>query len=183
LIEGTAELRYFVTIAGASVEVELGPSRDGRTSARIVRGADQSTEHLLELQPIEGLSRVALELDGSCHDVLFEEDARGVHVTIDGERHAVVIEDERQRAAHLAAGSVPRGPVTVRAAMPGILRAVLVKAGEGVVAGQPLVILEAMKMENEVRAEHAGVVREVKVAAGTPVECGAALLVIDPPVA
>jgi len=46
--------------------------------------------------------------------------------------------------------------------------------------GQPLVILEAMKMENELRAQHAGRVREVQVAAGTAVERGALLLVLDP---
>jgi glutaconyl-CoA decarboxylase len=65
--------------------------------------------------------------------------------------------------------------------MPGIVRALLVKPGDDVKAGQPLVILEAMKMENELRAEHAGTVKEVKAAAGGPVDGGAALLVIEPP--
>jgi biotin carboxyl carrier protein len=65
--------------------------------------------------------------------------------------------------------------------MPGIVRAVLVQPGEAVAAGQPLVILEAMKMENELRADHAGIVREVKVAAGNAVDGGAALIVIEPP--
>jgi biotin carboxyl carrier protein len=198
-------VRYFVTLHGESIEVELGPTKDGRTAAKIHRraagvvksgakdgakgdasgaagGADgATTDHALELRPIDGLSHCAVVVDGSCRDVLLAEDARGMHVTVDGVRHEVAIEDERERAAHLAAAAAPKGPITMRAVMPGILRAVLVKPGDTVKAGQPLVILEAMKMENELRAEHPGIVREVKVAAGSPVEGGAALIVIEPP--
>ena len=200
-------MKYFVTLHGESIEVELGPTKEGRTLAKIHRvkgdGASDgtsggtksgsagketsgsSTEHLLELRPIAGLARAALQIDGVCHDVAFAQsgsaDALATHVTIDGVRHAVAIEDERERAAHLAASSRPKGPVTLRASMPGIVRAVLVKPGDAVTAGQPLVILEAMKMENELRADHAGLVREVKVAAGTAVDGGAALVVIDSP--
>jgi len=177
-------VKYFVTLGNESesIEVELGPTRDGRTVARIVRGAEGPvSDHVLELRAIRGLDRVALQVDGECHDVLLAEDGRGMHVSVDGVRHDVTIEDERERAAHLAAAHAPKGPVTLRAAMPGIVRAVLVKPGDLVAAGQPLVILEAMKMENELRADHAGIVREVRAAAGTPVDSGAELVVIDPP--
>lgn len=192
-------MKYFVTLHGESIELELGATAEGRTPARLHRrgdaaaggaaaggassgsGAASASDHLLHLRPIDGLDHLAVELDGRCHDVLFGRDARGMHVTVDGQRFECAVEDERERAAHLAAASGPKGPVTVRAPMPGILRAVLVKAGDAVKAGQPLVILEAMKMENELRADHAGVVREVKVAAGTAVDGGAALLVVEPP--
>jgi len=176
-------VKYFVTLHGESVEVELGPTRDGKTTAKIHRrgAAAASSDHLLELRPIAGLDHATVVVDGAARDVLLAEDARGLHVTVDGVRHECAVEDERERAAHLAAATAPKGPVTVRAVMPGILRAVLVKPGDEVKAGQPLAILEAMKMENEIRAEHAGTVREVKAAAGTPVDGGAPLLVIEPP--
>jgi biotin carboxyl carrier protein len=181
-------VRYFVTIAGESIEVLLGPSKEGSVTARVV-GSGGPTEAPIELRPIDaaagaagrGAARAALFLGGRCRDVLFEEDARGAWVTVDGVRHPVAIEDERERAAHLAAASAPSGPVALRSLMPGIVRAVLVKPGQSVSPGQPLVILEAMKMENELRAEHEGVVREVKVCAGTPVEGGAPLVVLDSP--
>src|SRR5262245_60243014 len=169
-------MKYFVTLRGQSFEVELGETRDGVTMARL-----DGVEHRLELTPLAGLSRCAIAVDGRVHDVLLGEDARGLHVTLDGIRHEARIEDERERAAHLTARPGATGPVTVKSAMPGILRAILVKPGDRVAAGQPLAILEAMKMENEIRAEHAGVVRDVKVKAGLAVDGGAELVVLDPP--
>jgi biotin carboxyl carrier protein len=174
-------MRYFVELHGETFEIELGPTRDGRTVAKLTGAKPEGTEHVLELAPIDDLRRMAVAVDGRVHDVQFGEDARGLHVTLDGARHDVAIEDERERAAHQTAGAVAKGPVVVKSAMPGILRAVLVKPGDVVAAGQPLVILEAMKMENELRAEHAGVVREVKVGVGVPVDGGAELVVLDPP--
>ncbi len=181
-------MKYFVTLHGETIEVELDATKEGVTPAQLHRrgaapgdAGTTRTDHRLELRSIDGLRHGALRLDGRVHDVLMTEDARGMQVTVDGTRFEVAVEDERERAAHLAAASAPKGPITVRAMMPGILRAVLVKAGDAVVAGQPLVILEAMKMENELRAEHAGIVREVKATAGTAVDSGAALVVIEPP--
>jgi len=173
-------MRYFVTIRGEPFEVELRPSGDGATLARCGGRGDAGPERRLELRPVAGLHRFAVGIDGVCHDVIFEEETRGVRVTVDGVPHDVAVEDERERAAHLAAEAAPKGPVSVRSSMPGIVRAVLVKPGDPVAPGQPLAILEAMKMENEIRAEHAAVVREVKVSAGTPVEGGAELLLLDP---
>lgn len=168
-------MRYFVKIRGESFEVELGETRDGMTLARL-----DGVEHRLAITQLDGLARCAVAVDGRVHDVLLGEDAHGMQVTLDGVRHEATIEDERERAAHLTARPGATGPVTVRSAMPGILRALLVKAGDQVAAGQPLAILEAMKMENEIRAECAGTVRELKVKAGVAVDGGAELLVIDP---
>jgi biotin carboxyl carrier protein len=178
-------VRYFLKLAGESFEVELAVDEGGATIARTWKDGASGPDRRLALRPIgEGRGRFVLEIDGVAHDVLFESPesgARGHHVTIDGERRAVAIEDERERAAHLAAGEAPQGPVVVRSPMPGIVRAVLVEPGDAVAAHQPLVILEAMKMENELRAEHAGVVRQIHVAPGTAVDGDQELVVLDPP--
>jgi biotin carboxyl carrier protein len=184
-------MRYFVTVAGQPFEVELTTGADGRTLARLWNDGRVAAEHSLALRSIGGatsgtpadhaVARFAVELDGGTLDVLLEEDARGLHLSLAGDRLDVAIEDERERAAHLTAAAAPKGPVVVKSAMPGIVRAVLVKPGDTVAASQPLVILEAMKMENEVRSEHAGTVKEIKVAAGTAVDGGAELVVIEPP--
>jgi biotin carboxyl carrier protein len=91
-----------------------------------------------------------------------------VPVTVDGQR--------RRRAETAATG---KGEQRIVAPMPGRLLRVLVKPGDDVVARQGLVVIEAMKMENELRATRPGRVREVTVAAGTSVEAGRLLVIVD----
>jgi biotin carboxyl carrier protein len=71
-------------------------------------------------------------------------------------------------------------PIRVKAPMPGRVVRVLVAVGDRVTARQPVVVVEAMKMENELRAPNSGVVREVLVVPGAAVESGAVLIVVDP---
>jgi biotin carboxyl carrier protein len=82
----------------------------------------------------------------------------------------------RQKKAAAAQGS---GPQRITAPMPGKIVRVLVKAGDEVTARQGLVVVEAMKMENELRAARAGRVREVAVVEGQSVDAGAILLVVE----
>ena len=77
------------------------------------------------------------------------------------------------------AGPAGSGPQRVLAPMPGKVVRVLVKAGDQVTARQGLVVVEAMKMENELRAARDGRVRDVSVAEGQSVDAGAVLLIVD----
>ena len=79
----------------------------------------------------------------------------------------------------LRAGQAGVGPQRVTAPMPGKIVRVLVKAGDHVTARQGLVVVEAMKMENELRAARDGRVREVSVAEGQSVDAGTVLLVVE----
>jgi biotin carboxyl carrier protein len=71
------------------------------------------------------------------------------------------------------------GDQPVTAPMPGRVVRVLVAAGDEVAAGQGLVVVEAMKMENELRAPKTGKVKDVNFSAGTPVDAGKVLVVIE----
>lgn len=84
----------------------------------------------------------------------------------------------RRRGAEPAADT-GSGPQRIAAPMPGRVVKVLVKPGDAVQARQGLVVVEAMKMENELRAPGAGIVREIRVAEGASVEAGTVLVVID----
>jgi biotin carboxyl carrier protein len=75
--------------------------------------------------------------------------------------------------------SLPEGELAVRAPIPGLVVKVLVEAGQSVGEEQPLVLLEAMKMENEIRAVRAGVVKQVSCDAGQRVEQNAVLIVLE----
>ena len=82
----------------------------------------------------------------------------------------------RQKKDGAAAGS---GPQRVTSPMPGKVVRILVKPGDAVQARQALVVVEAMKMENELRATRDGVVRDVPVAEGQSVEAGSVLLIVE----
>jgi biotin carboxyl carrier protein len=83
------------------------------------------------------------------------------------------------RARHgIRDGGAAEGPLAIVAPMPGRIVKVLVKLNETVVARQPLVVVEAMKMENELRAPRGGIVAEVRVAEGASVEANTVLVVL-----
>ena len=100
---------------------------------------------------------------------------------IDGWRYEVEALDERTRTirdlSNASAG--PKGPAPLVAPMPGLIVRVSVQAGDAVSAGQGLVVMEAMKMENELRAAAAGTVRAVHAVAGTAVEKGTVLVELE----
>jgi biotin carboxyl carrier protein len=91
---------------------------------------------------------------------------------------AVTVNGSRRRRTH--GGSAPgSGPLRIVAPMPGKVVRVLVKAGDAVQARQPVVVVEAMKMENELRADRDGTVAELHTREGASVEAGALLAVIQ----
>ena len=100
---------------------------------------------------------------------------------LDGFRLDVEALDERTRAIRelSAASAGPGGPAPLVAPMPGMIVRVAVQVGDQVQAGQGLVVMEAMKMENELRATAAGRVKSVLAVPGTAVEKGALLLELD----
>jgi len=98
-----------------------------------------------------------------------------------GERLEVEVVDERTRQIQALTGARrdPGGGGTVRAPMPGLVVRVEVEVGQRVESGAGLVVVEAMKMENELRAQRGGVVSAVHVAAGQTVEKGAPLVTVE----
>jgi biotin carboxyl carrier protein len=109
---------------------------------------------------------------------------RAVEVVVDGWRFELLVEDEaraalRERASRdrTAAGAAG-GPLEIRAIIPGRIASVAVAPGDAVQAGQTLLAVEAMKMQNELRAPRAGTVAKVPAAAGATVEVGDVLVVL-----
>ncbi len=100
-------------------------------------------------------------------------------VGIDGLTVAASVDGRRFARRGQDAGADAQGEQKVVAPMPGRVVRLLVAAGDAVTAKQPVIVVEAMKMENELRAPKAGTVKDVAVAAGTSVEAGRVLLVIE----
>jgi biotin carboxyl carrier protein len=114
--------------------------------------------------------------------VVHAREGKGRYVLdIDGHRYHVEALGERARAIQeLAARSAPpAGPAPVIAPMPGLVVRVNVAVGDAVTAGQGVLVMEAMKMENELRASSAATVKSVRVAQGTAVEKGTVLIELE----
>jgi biotin carboxyl carrier protein len=101
------------------------------------------------------------------------------HVIIGSERFAVEVRDPRSLRARKAAAGVGEGPQKVAAPMPGKIVRVMVKPGDQVEAGQGIIVVEAMKMQNEIKSPKKGVVQKVAVAEGGSVSSGDTLAIIE----
>jgi biotin carboxyl carrier protein len=166
-------VRYVVEVNGERIEVDVDGERvtvDGET-------------HSVSLVDVEGTPVSLLRVGDQVHRVVARRgETRGRYsLALDGHRYAVEALDERTRAVRdlSAASSKASGPAPLVAPMPGLVVRVNVAPGDEVHAGQGLVVMEAMKMENELRAPAAGTVRAVRVAAGTAVEKGAVLVELE----
>ncbi|MGZ3636689.1 MAG: acetyl-CoA carboxylase biotin carboxyl carrier protein subunit [Ktedonobacterales bacterium] len=111
-----------------------------------------------------------------------EGGARTIEVLIGGRPYVVSVQDERSRAlASLAAGAHVSGDAPIRAPMPGLVRSVLAEQGAEVQRGQTVVVLEAMKMENDLPSPRAGIVKSVRVEQGQTVNQGDILAIVGDP--
>jgi biotin carboxyl carrier protein len=108
-------------------------------------------------------------------------DSQSYEALIAGEPHVVELVDERRRALSGVAKGKGSGEATIKAPMPGLVVNVLVVPGDTVAHGQRVVVLEAMKMQNDLTSPRAGVVRAVKTETGQAVSQGQPLVVIGDP--
>jgi pyruvate carboxylase subunit B len=166
-------VKYFVTVNGRAHEVEL-VERLGELLAT-VDGKPFDASY----QAVDDQGQVVLLHGGRSYALSIEGAENDVAITLAGHFYDVRLEDERERAAHAAEGAGAPAGGLVTSVMPGIVVTVLVEKGQAVEKGEPLMILSAMKMQNEIGAPASGVVTHVHVAAGQPVAAGAKLVTIE----
>ena len=127
-----------------------------------------------------GLTNYSLIVDNRSFEVDVDITEDEYRVLVDGRSYHVELVDERRvRLGGLQSGIQLQGRQRVSVPMPGRVIAVLVGEGDRVEKGQGLVIVEAMKMENEVRSPITGEVKEIKIKPGDTVEGGAVLVVVE----
>ena len=113
-------------------------------------------------------------------DVGYAEQAAGIQIHVEGERHHIEVLNERERRMRAVGGggSAADAP-ELTSPMAGKVVKVVAEEGQSVETGDPLVVVEAMKMENDLKAHRPGVVASVAVAAGDAVEIGDVLVIIE----
>ena len=153
-------MKYLTQANGHTFEVTI--EDDGRIA---VGGQVFS----VDLEAIDERALFSLLIDHESYELVVDEHQEGFRVLLQGELYHVTVQDDRPRRAK---GGKPRRATPadvewiVRAPMPGLVVQVPVSVGQQVAAGEVLVVLESMKMENELLAPRQGVVKAIHVAAG-----------------
>ena len=129
----------------------------------------------VELAPNGGGGMHRLRVDGRLTDVHIERAGRGLRVTVGARAHEVAV----HRGTAADGATFEEGDRVVSAPMSGVVTEVLVEAGSAVRQGDPLLVIVAMKMNNEIRSPLDGVVRSVHVQVGELTEHGALLVVLE----
>jgi pyruvate carboxylase subunit B len=166
-------MKYFVQLSGRTVEIQV----DGD---QVLVDGKAWTAHL---SPVPGTPLRHLLLGELSYTFAMESRAQGSwSVGFRGARADVEVIDERTRHIRSLTGETASKAraATLIAPMPGLVVRVHVTEGQTVTAAQPLLALEAMKMENELRALAPGKVKSVRVQPGQAVEKGQILLDFDP---
>ena len=165
-------MNYVTRVGDESFEIRLGQEEE------II--VDEQT-HAASIESAGGPSLYSLIVDNSSYEVDVEERNGSYRILLLGELYTVQVDDERTRRA--AQARPERQPseeeeVAIKSPIPGLIFDVTVKEGQEVQAGDILVIVEAMKMENELRAPRAGVIQATHVAPGDSVDTGRVLVTI-----
>jgi biotin carboxyl carrier protein len=171
-------MALIVNIGEESFEIELGAPKS--------RGCEETREIDLNGRKV-ALSAVRLSdghlsllIDGKSYDVLMQKDGDDVLVRVASEDYRALVIDTRRgrRAGARAEDEIEGGIASLKAPMPGLVVSVNVEEGQEIKTGEGIVVVEAMKMQNELRAPRDGVVEKILVKPGAPVNGGDELVVI-----
>ena len=164
-------MKYYAKVDDQEFVIEVG-----HENQIIVNGEPYDID--FQQMPDSGVT--SLIIGNHSLEAVVEEIEGAWQVLIRGDLYDVAVDDERSRRLASARGDLAAadGEVAIKSPMPGIVIAVSVSEGQSVSKGEKVVILESMKMENELRSPRDGVISQIKVEAGVNVEKGQILLVV-----
>ena len=167
-------MKYYAQLENQEIEMDI--HEEG--GALLVKLAEET--YIVDLQRVSEPSLYSLLINNSSHELMIEGREGECDVLVAGELYRVRVQDEwAHRLASIQRKTrLHEGEVLIKAPMPGVVVQVEVEVGRPVEQGKGLVILEAMKMENEIKAPRAGTVKAVNVSTGERVEQGRVLVVL-----
>lgn len=126
----------------------------------------------IDFETVSGQPVYSLIVDGKSHEAYVQEGDDDWQVLLRGRQYSVMVEDEREKRLRAAAGGgvAETGEYHLKAPMPGLVVAIPVEEGQEVKKGDVLLVLESMKMQNELKAPRDGVVSRIKIKPGESVE-------------
>ncbi|MGA3211169.1 MAG: biotin/lipoyl-containing protein [Terriglobales bacterium] len=163
---------FDLVIAGQPHRLEL--QRSGTTFACTLNGKPVQVDAVLSRPSI-----VSLLIDGKSYEVKRELTPADMHIWVNGARYSAEIRDPRSLQSRRSGEKSAAGPKKLTAPMPGKVLRVLVKEKDAVEAQQGVIVIEAMKMQNELKSPKPGVVQKILAAEGATVNPGDVLMVIE----
>jgi biotin carboxyl carrier protein len=162
-------MKYITTIGEREFMVEIVDERHVSVNGKLYE---------VDFAPVSNQPVYSLILDGHSYEAYVYETEDAWQVLLHGELHNARVEDEREKRLRAASGSrqSDRGEFILRAPMPGLIVSIPVGEGQKVSKGDVLLILESMKMQNELKAPRDGIVSRLRVEPGDNVELKQVLL-------
>lgn len=161
-------MKYVTTIKDKTYEIEI--QKDG---SLLVNGEPRNVDFLTL-----GPSLYSVIMENQSYELVIETHDAGIQVQMRGHLYTGEVLDERAQLMAMQRGSqvADSGEINIKSPMPGLIVALPFGEGEQVAAGQTIIILESMKMQNELKAPRDGVISRVHVQTGQSVEQNTVLI-------
>ncbi len=165
-------MKYLTTVNDRTFEIEVN------IEGEVVVDGQPLT---IDFHPVAGQPVYSLLVNGRSYEAYVNPLDDGLQVLLQGRLYPVTVEDERTKRLRESSSGQPitKGEILVKAPMPGLVVATLVEPGHAVEKGELLIILESMKMQNELKAVRSGKISRVRVKAGDSVEQNQVLMTIE----
>ncbi len=152
-------MKYIATVGEQSFEIDLNAAGQITVNGQVLE---------VDFQSIADQPVYSMLLDGESFEANLFTGGRAIEVLLRGRHYQVLVEDERQKRLREASGGsqVLEGEFSLVAPMPGMVVAIPIEDGQQVAKGDNLIILESMKMQNELKAPRDGTVTRVRVHPG-----------------
>ncbi len=156
-------MKYITAIEDKEFAIEIVDEDHLRVNGRLVE---------VNFESVNGQPVYSLLLDGKSYESYVYSGDEDWQVLLRGRQFQVKVEDEREKRLRAAGGSnaTQSGELSLKAPMPGLVVSVAVHEGQEIKKGDVLIVLESMKMQNELKAPRDGTVGAIKVKAGESVE-------------
>jgi biotin carboxyl carrier protein len=166
-------MTYDIIVDGKTHHVEV--TRGEKLWSCMVDGQEMEVDAALTARDV-----LSILVGGKAYEIKRERSLQGeLHMVIGSARYAVDVQDPRSLRTRRAVAGSDAGPQKIKAAMPGKIVRILVVEGDEVKAGQGVIVMEAMKMQNEMKSPKDGRVQKVLTAEGSTVNAGDTLAIID----
>jgi biotin carboxyl carrier protein len=161
-------MKYITTIDNKEYSLEIIDEKHINVDGKILE---------VDFKSVNGQPVYSLIIDGKSHEGYVYPDDGNWQVLLRGRLYQATVEDEREKRMRTANGSVTNeGEFHLKAPMPGLVVTIPVAEGDPVKKGQVLLILESMKMQNELKSPKDGTIHRIRIKAGETVEQKQALL-------